>query len=186
MKIGLAVLLLVLVVAAGAKYVGTRNGLVAEREDIAADWAQVDAALQQRAELVPEFIQAVRGKASGEHSAIDAVLQARADLEKVRGPERKIRANSRLDTAIGRLLLAVENYPELDHSKKLAVLEDGLKQAEDRIAVERRKYNEALQRYNTSISLFPDNLVASLSGFARNDAYFKTEPGARTAPKVQF
>jgi LemA protein len=83
-------------------------------------------------------------------------------------------------------LVIAENYPQLKSNENFLRLQDELAGTENRIAVERRKYNEALQRYNTSIALFPNNLVASMSGMARNDAYFQTEPGARTAPKVQF
>src|SRR2546429_2740273 len=89
-------------------------------------------------------------------------------------------------SALGRLLVVVENYPQLRSNENFLRLQDELAGTENRISVERKKYNEAVQRYNTSIQLFPNNIVANLSGFTRNDAYFKTEPGARTAPKVQF
>jgi LemA protein len=91
-----------------------------------------------------------------------------------------------LDGALGRLLLVVENYPNLKSNENFMRLQDELAGTENRIAVERRRYNEGVQRYNTSIGLFPANIVASMFGFARNDAYFKTEPAARTAPKVAF
>jgi LemA protein len=91
-----------------------------------------------------------------------------------------------LDSALGRLLVVVENYPQLKSNENFLRLQDELAGTENRIAVERRRYNEAVQDYNTFIALFPNSLVASMSGFARNDAYFKTEEGARQVPKVSF
>ena len=93
---------------------------------------------------------------------------------------------NQLSGALSRLLVISENYPQLRSNENFLRLQDELAGTENRIAVERRKYNETLQRYNTSIELFPNNIVAGMSGFARNDDYFKTEPGARTAPKVAF
>jgi LemA protein len=177
MRTSLLIILLAAAVLLGAKYVSTRKTLLAERQAITAAWAQVDAALDQRAGLVPDLLETVPYDASREQGAGNAVQDARAALEQARGPEARIHANNRLDTALARLLLATENYPQLDHSKKLAGLEDALKQAEDHIAVERRKYNEAVEHYNTRIALFPSNIVASLSGLHRIDAYFQTPLG---------
>jgi LemA protein len=167
--------LLLVAVFAGAKFIGTRNELATEREAVNAQWAQVDVALQRRADLIPNLVATVKGFAD-----------ARAALAGGRTPQDKIQANQQLDGALARLLVLSENYPQLKSDQNFLALQDELAGTENRIAVERRKYNEALQSYNTLIELFPSNVVASLSGFARNDAYFKTEPGARSAPKVQF
>ena len=101
-------------------------------------------------------------------------------------PQEKIAANGQLDSALSRLLVVVENYPQLRSNENFLRLQDELAGTENRIAIERRRYNETVQDYNTYISLFPNNIVASLSGFTRNDAYFKTDEGARQAPKVNF
>ncbi len=101
-------------------------------------------------------------------------------------PADKIAANGQLDSALSRLLVIVENYPQLKSNENFQRLQDELAGTENRIAVERRRYNEVVQDYNTYISLFPNSLVASFAGFARNDAYFKTDEGARSAPKVNF
>ena len=101
-------------------------------------------------------------------------------------PADKIAANGQLDSALGRLLVIVENYPQLKSNENFMRLQDELAGTENRIAIERRNYNQAVQDYNTYISLFPNSLVASMAGFTRNDAYFKTDAGARQAPKVNF
>jgi LemA protein len=101
-------------------------------------------------------------------------------------PTDKIAANGQLDSALSRLLVIVENYPQLKSNENFMRLQDELAGTENRIAVERRRYNDTIQDYNTYIALFPNSLVASIAGFARNDAYFKTEEGARQAPKVNF
>jgi LemA protein len=178
--------LLVMAVAAGGKFVGSRNELVREREAVDAQWAQVDVVLQRRADLVPNLVATVKGITQHETEVFKDIADARAALISGRTPAEKIQANQQLDGALSRLLVIVENYPQLRSNENFLRLQDEIAGTENRIAVERRKYNETLQRYNTTISLFPDNIVASLSGFTRNDAYFKTEPGARTAPKVQF
>jgi LemA protein len=188
MKVALiAIVVLALVaVGLGAKLIGSRNEMVRERESINRQWADVDVVLKRRADLIPNLVETVKGYAKHEQSAIDAVANARAALVGARTPQDQIAANNRLDGALGRLLVVVENYPNLKANEGFLRLQDELAGAENRIAVERRKYNEAVQRYNTNIELFPNNIAASLFGFARNDAYFKTEGAAREAPKVTF
>jgi LemA protein len=181
----LGVLLLVLVMA-GFQAKSTYNGLYAQREDINGKWAQVDVALQRRADLIPNLMETVKGFAKQEKGIMEAVANARAGLLNARTPQDKIEANGRLDGALGRLLLVVENYPNLKSNENFLRLQDELAGTENRIAVERRKYNESVQGYNTNIGLFPNNIFASMFGFQRNDAYFKTEPAARVAPKVAF
>ncbi|MEJ5369647.1 MAG: LemA family protein [Bryobacteraceae bacterium] len=170
----------------GGKAASVNNELVAQREAVRAAWAQVDVALQRRADLIPNLVETVKGFAAQEKAVLEEVAQARAALLNARTPAEKIAANQGLDTAIGRLLMVVENYPQLKSSENFLRLQDELAGSENRIAVERRKYNEAVQRYNTTLGLFPNNLLAGLLGFQRMDDYFRTEPGARTAPKVKF
>ncbi len=188
MKVALIVVivLVIVVLVFGGKYVGIRNDLVTKKETVSAAWSQVDVALQRRADLIPNLVETVKGYAKHEQGVMDAVASARAALIGAKTPQQKIAANSQLDGALGRLLVVVENYPNLKANENFLRLQDELAGTENRIAVERRKYNETVQSYNTQIQLFPNNIVASMSGFQREDAYFKTDPGARTAPKVAF
>ncbi|MBM3745275.1 MAG: LemA family protein [Acidobacteria bacterium] len=184
------IFVLAAVVAAGLvvalKGGGVYNELAAQREAINAAWAQVDVALQRRADLIPNLVETVKGFAAQERSVVEAVANARAALIGARHPAEKIEANARLDTALGRLLVVVENYPNIRSSENFLRLQDELAGTENRIAVERRKYNEAVQKFNTAIALFPNNVVAGMFNFQRNDAYFRTQPAAQTAPKVSF
>jgi LemA protein len=170
----------------GMSVIGTRNELVTQKNAVEGAFAQVDVALQRRADLIPNLVETVKGFASQEKDVIASVANARAALSGARTPAEKISANGQLDGALSRLLVVVESYPQLKSDANFMRLQDELAGTENRIAVERRKYNETVQKYNTTIELFPNNIAASLFGFQRNDAYFKTEPGARTAPKVNF
>src|SRR6266566_9031362 len=188
MKILLVVLGVVLLVGLmfGGKFVSVRNELAVQNEAIAGAWAQVDVALQRRADLIPNLVSTVKGFATHEQQVIDSVTAARAALGGARNPQEKIAANSQLDSAISRLLVIAENYPNLKSDQNFLRLQDELAGTENRIAVERRKYNEVVQRYNTDIEIFPKNIAASMFGFHRNDAYFKAEGASREAPKVKF
>ncbi|MGA3205588.1 MAG: LemA family protein [Bryobacteraceae bacterium] len=191
MKLGLIALivvgliLLVGIVMAGSLF-GTHNELVQEREAIKGSWAQVDVVLQRRADLIPNLVETVKGYAKHEETAIDSVTAARAALGGAQTPKDKIAANGQLDSALSRLLVVVENYPNLKANENFMRLQDELAGTENRIAVERRKYNETVQKYNTDIELFPKNIAASIWGFHREDAYFKADDAAKQAPKVKF
>jgi LemA protein len=183
--IGLAVIV-VLALILGGSLVGSRNELVTERESITGAFAQVDTALQRRNDLIPNLVETVKGIAKQEQSVIDSVTKARAAMLGAQTPADKITADADLRSAIGRLMVVVENYPQIKSSENFLRLQDELAGTENRIAVERRKYNETVQRYNTDIELFPKNISASLFGFKREDAYFKADVGAKEAPKVKF
>src|SRR6266446_561969 len=188
MKKGLIVLvvLVLIVLMLGSSFISRRNEMVVKREAVNAAWAQVDVVLQRRADLIPNLVETVKGFAAQEQTVFGDIAKARSALLGAHSPAEKIAANGQLDSALGRLLVVVENYPQLRSNENFLRLQDELAGTENRIAVERRRYNEAVQDYNTFIALFPNSLVASLGGFMRNDAYFKTEEGARQAPKVNF
>jgi len=179
-------ILLILAFVLGSAFVSRRNQMAIKREAVNAAWAQVDVVLQRRADLIPNLVETVKGYAVQEQTVFGDIAAARAALVGAKTPADKIAANGQLDSALSRLLVIVENYPQLKSNENFMRLQDELAGTENRIAVERRRYNDAVQDYNTYISLFPNSLVASIGGFTRNDAYFKTEEGARQAPKVNF
>jgi len=183
--IGLAVIVLI-VLMIGGSLMGIRNELVTEREAVNGAWSQVDVALERRADLIPNLVETVKGFAKQEQSVIDSVTSARAALGGAKTPADKIAANSQLDGALSRLLVVVENYPNIKSNENFLRLQDEIAGTENRIAVERRSYNEVVQKYNTDIALFPKNIAASMFGFQRNDAYFKAEGAEREVPKVKF
>ena len=180
------VILIVLALIVGSWFVGKRNQMAVKREAVSAAWAQVDVVLQRRADLIPNLVETVKGYAKQEQAVFGEIAQARSALLGASSPQDKIAANGRLDSALGRLLVLVENYPDLKSNANFMRLQDELAGTENRIAVERRRYNETIQDYNTFIAQFPASLIASMSGFARNDAYFKTDEGARQTPRVDF
>jgi LemA protein len=188
MKAAIIVLVILVLLAfiVGSAYVSRRNEMVTKREAVNAAWAQVDVVLQRRADLIPNLVETVKGYAVQEQTVFGDIAAARAALLGAKTPADKIAANNQLDGALGRLLVIVENYPQLKSNENFMRLQDELAGTENRIAVERRRYNQVVQDYNTYISLFPNSLVASFAGFTRNDAYFKTDEGARQAPKVNF
>jgi len=188
MKAGIIVLIVIVVLLFlfGSTFISHRNEMVRKREAVNAAWAQVDVVLQRRSDLIPNLVETVKGFATHEEKVFGDIAAARAAMAGAKNPQEKIAANGQLDSALSRLLVVVENYPQLRSNENFLRLQDELAGTENRIAIERRRYNETVQDYNTYISLFPNNIVASLSGFTRNDAYFKTDEGARQAPKVNF
>jgi len=180
-----AVLILALFMVFGS-YVSAKNQMVAKDEAVKAAWSEVDVQLERRADLIPNLVETVKGFAKHEETAIDSVTSARAALGGAKTPQEKIAANGQLDSALSRLLVVVENYPNLKADENFLRLQDELSGTENRIAVERRKYNETVQKYNTDIELFPNNIAASIWGFHREDAYFKADDASKQAPKVKF
>jgi LemA protein len=188
MKVLAALLAIVLVVAliCGGMYVSRRNQMVALNEQVKSNWSEVDVNLQRRSDLIPNLVETVKGYASHEQTVFDDVAKARAALGGATTPKDKIAANGQLDGALSRLLLIVENYPQLKANEGFLRLQDELAGTENRIAVARKRYNDSLQAYNTYIGLFPNNVFAGWAGFQRNDAYFQASEASRAVPKVAF
>ena len=187
MKGWIAIGIIVLLLIVGfSSYVGARNQMVTKNETVKAAWSQVDIVLQRRADLIPNLVETVKGFALQEQTVFGDIAKARSRLLSANTPTDKIAANQQLDGALGRLLVVVENYPQLKSNENFLRLQDELAGTENRIAVERKRYNDALQDYNTFIGLFPNSLWAGMAGFKRNDAYFAASEGSRTAPKVDF
>src|SRR5499427_5018456 len=186
---GVLVVLAVIVVIAlifGGSFIGRRNQMEIKKEAVNAAWAQVDVVLQRRADLIPNLVETVKGFAKQEQTVFGEIAKARAAYLSAGTPSEKIAANAEVDRAMVKVPALTENYPQLKSNENFLRLQDELAGTENRIAVERRTYNQVVQDYNTFIATFPNSLVASMSGFTRNEAYFKTEEGARQAPKVNF
>lgn len=188
MKTGVIVLVIVAVIAllAGGAYVSSRNQMVTKSEAVKSAWSEVDVVLQRRADLIPNLVETVKGFAAQEQTVFHDIASARSALLGAQTPADKIAANGQLDGAIGRLLLIVENYPQLKSNENFLRLQDELAGTENRIAVERKRYNDTLQDYNTFIGLFPNSVFAGWAGFKRNNDYFTATQASREAPKVQF
>ena len=179
------VLVLIALVVFG-QYVGVRNTLVTKNEAVKAAWSQVNIVLQRRADLIPNLVETVKGIAKQEQTVFGDIAKARSQLLSAGTPSEKIAANQQLDGALGRLLAIVENYPQLKSNENFLRLQDELAGTENRIAVERKRYNDALQDYNTYVQKFPANIFARWAGFKPNQAYFTAAEGSRQVPKVDF
>src|SRR5271166_5147319 len=168
------------------QYVGVRNTLVQKNEAVKAAWSQVDIVLQRRADLIPNLVETVKGIALQEQTVFGDIAKARSALLSASTPQEKIAANQQLDGALGRLLVVVENYPQLKSNENFLRLQDELAGTENRIAVERKRYNDTLQDYNTYVQQFPNNIFARWAGFKPNQAYFAATEESRQVPKVDF
>jgi LemA protein len=180
------VLLGVVALAVGSMYVGRRNQMVVKSQAVSAEWSQVDVVLQRRADLIPNLVETVKGYATQEQTVFGDIAKARSALLGAQSPSERIAANGQLEGALGRLLAIAENYPQLKSNENFLRLQDELAGSENRIAVERRRYNETVQDYNTYIALFPNDIFAGWAGFKPNNAYFAATETGREVPKVQF
>ena len=161
------------------------NRFVTQEEQIKAQWAQVENQLQRRNDLIPNLVETVRGTAKQEQDVYKAIAESRAKLAGATTPEQKIQAANEQSSALARLLVVVENYPELKSNISFNRLMDSLEGTENRIAVERMRYNEAVQAYNVSRRQFPANVTAKLFGF-KEYPFFEAPPEAKKVPKVEF
>lgn len=180
------VVLLLGVLAFFGQYVSVKNTLVTKNEAVKSAWSQVDVVLQRRADLIPNLVDTVKGYAKQEQTVFGDIAKARSSLLSAGSPQEKIAANGQLDGAIGRLLAIVENYPQLKSNENFLRLQDELAGTENRIAVERKRYNDTLQDYNTYVQQFPASIFAGWAGFKPNPAYFTASEGARQVPRVNF
>jgi len=179
------VLVLALLMGFGS-YVSARNQMVVLNQTVKSNWSEVDVQLERRADLIPNLVETVKGFTKEESTVFGDIANARAGMLNAQGPQAKIAANGQLDSALGRLLLLTENYPQLRSSDQFMRLQDELAGTENRISVARKRYNDAIQDYNTFILQFPNNIWAGMAGFKENTAYFTASPAARAVPSVKF
>jgi LemA protein len=188
MSKGLIVVIILALIAlvAFGQYIGVRNTLVTKNEAVKASWSQVDIALQRRADLIPNLVETVKGYATQEQTVFGDIAKARSQLLGASTPAEKIAANNQLDGLVVKVLALQEAYPQLKSNENFMRLQDELAGTENRISLERKRYNDTLQDYNTYVQQFPASLFASWAGFKPNDAYFKAAEGSREVPKVNF
>ncbi len=180
--IGIAVAAVILV----ASIIGVYNSLVAKDVAVSAAWAQVENQYQRRFDLIPNLVESVKGYAKQEKGIFENVAAARARLAGATTVGQKVEATNGLEGALSRLLAIVENYPQLKSDANFRQLMDSLEGSENRIAVERKRFNETVQDYNTTVRRFPTSIFAGLFGFDGEKDLFKAAEGAAQAPKVSF
>jgi LemA protein len=179
------VLLLCLFMVFGS-YIGAKNQMVAKDQTVKSQWSEVDVQLERRADLIPNLVETVKGFTKEENSVYAEIANARTGLMNAQTPQDKIAANGQLDSALAKVLVLTENYPQLRSSDQFMRLQDELSGTENRISVARKRYNDAIQDYNTFILQFPNSIWAGIAGFKQNDAYFKASESARAVPGVKF
>lgn len=166
---------------------GSYNGLVSSGEVVEEKWAQVENVLQRRYDLIPNLVNSVKGYAKHEKDLLTEVTKLRSQWGAATTPADRVKAANQLEGVLGRLLLVVERYPDLKANQNFLRLQDELAGTENRISVERMRYNEAVREYNLKVKKFPSNMVASTFGFgSKDDAYFRAKEEAKDAPKVEF
>ena len=180
--IGLAVVVILICLGGVSIY----NNIVSLHETVTAKWAQVENQLQRRNDLIPNLVNTVKGYAAHEKTVFEDVTKARSQWTSAGNLEEKVKAASNMDSALARLLLVVENYPNLKADQTFLQLMDELSGTENRIAVERMRYNESVKDYNITVRRFPGNVVAAIFGYKVATGYFKAEEKAKTVPEVKF
>ena len=162
------------------------NQLVKSQESMRSSWSQVETVLQRRYDLIPNLVNTVKGYASHEKEILEEVTRLRSQWGAAKTVDEKAKAAGELEGTLARLLVVAEQYPNLKADQSFRDLQFELAGTENRISVERQRYNESVRTYNTSVRSFPGSLIASFTGFQPSDAYFEAAPGAKTVPKVDF
>ncbi len=183
--IGLGIVVLIAIVVI-MWFAGAYNNIVSKHETITSAWAQVDNQLQRRNDLIPNLVNTVKGYAAYEKTVLEDITNARSQWAKAGSVEEKVKAAGAVDSALSRLLVVTENYPNLKADQSFLKLMDELSGTENRVSVERMRYNEAVRDYNITVRMFPGNVVAGMYGYKAATEYFKAEEKAKTVPEVKF
>jgi LemA protein len=180
------IILVVIVVVVGGWLIGMYNGLVRLKNQLKNAWAQIDVQLKRRHDLIPNLVETVKGYAGHEKTTLENVVQARSKAVSAQGVEAQSQAEGELSSALGRLMVVVEQYPDLKANQNFLALQEELSSTENRISFSRQHYNDSVMTYNTRIQSFPVNILAGMFGFG-NEAFFEVEDEAvREAPQVKF
>ena len=184
--LGIVGLIIVVLLFVGGSYISTKNTLVQKNEAVDQQYSQVNIAQQRRLDLIPNLVASVKGYVAEESTVLTNIANARAAITSAPDRASSIQANAKLDVALGPFFRLQEQYPNLKGNEQFMRLEDELAGTENRIAVERGRYNKDLEDYNVSVRQFPASLFAGMAGFRYRDEYFKGDPGNSVAPKVDF
>jgi LemA protein len=174
-----------IVVGIFAIFGGTYNSLVQKSEDVSTQWAQVESQYQRRLDLVPNLVETVKGFFAQEQAIFDSITSARSAYSGAQSTQERVAAANELETSLSRLLVIVEQNPEIRSNESVARLMDELAGTENRVNVARTRYNDSVRDYNTSVKSFPNNLIAGMFGFGERE-YFEAVEGAEVAPTVNF
>lgn len=185
MKNAKLLIIIAVLVLAGLSLIGFYNSLIGKTQAIEAQWAQVETQYQRRFDLIPNLVESVKGMMKQEKEVFEKIAEARTRYAGARTVEEKVKAIGGVESALGRLLVIMENYPQLRSVENVAQLMDELAGTENRISVERRRYNDLVRDYNTAIKKFPGNLLAQAFGFSER-SFFEAAEGAEKAPKVEL
>ncbi|RJE48201.1 MULTISPECIES: LemA family protein [unclassified Dehalobacter] len=178
-------IILILIMIMGGSLIGSYNSLVTADENVKSKWSQVENQLQRRTDLIPNLVATVKGYAAHENEVFTAIADARSKLAGAQTINEKVAADDELSSALSRLLVIVENYPDLKANQNFIALQDELAGTENRLTIARQDYNEAVQTFNTSIKRFPKNIIAGMFNF-ESYTYYEAEEGAEKAPVVNF
>ena len=184
--LGLVGLLIVVLLLFGGSYISTKNTLVQKNEAINQAYSQVNIVQQRRLDLIPNLVASVKGYVAEESTILTNIANARAAITSAPDRASQIQANAKLDVALGPFFRLQEQYPDLKGNQQFMRLEDELAGTENRIAVERSRYNKVLEDYNVFVRQFPNSIWAGIAGFSYRDEYFKGNPANSTAPTVDF
>jgi LemA protein len=180
--LGIGVILVVLIVA----FIVIYNGLVRLRVEVKNAWAQIDVQLKRRHDLIPNLVETVKGYAAHERGTLEEVIRARSQAVAATGVPERMKAEQQLSGALGRLMLLVEQYPDLKANQNFLALQEELTSTENKIGFARQFYNDTVMRYNTKIQTIPTNFVAAIGGFSQEAFFEVEEPAERQAPQVKF
>ena len=179
-------LLVLFVLIPGCVWIGAHNRIVTLHEQIDSSWAQVETVLQRRYDLIPNLVNTVKGYAKHEKGLFEEVTKLRSQWSGAKTTNEKVEAATQMQGVLGRLMVVVERYPDLKANQNFLALQDELAGTENRISVERRRYNEAVRLYNSVVRRFPSNIIAGIEGYERSASYFEAAAGAQETPKVEF
>ena len=166
-------------------YIGIYNSLIRLNEQVSNKWAQVETQYQRRMDSIPNLVSTVKGAAGFEQKTLEDITNARSQWQAAINPEQKVVAANNVESALARLLVVVENYPQLKATQNYLALQDELANTENKVAVERGRYNDAVRDFNARIKTFPSNIVARNLGYT-DKTYFQSKTGAENAPEVKF